>query len=230
MDKLLGHTGRGTRKEIKALCKAGDVLVNGAACRDSAVKVDPDKDIVTVRGTPVVYEEHVYIMLYKPAGVLSATEDVRSKTVLELLPQQYRGAGIFPVGRLDKDTTGLLLLTNDGQWAHRITAPKKHIDKVYEATVDGVIPDDIGKRFAQGIVLADGLQCLPAKAEPYAASQLCITVQEGKFHQVKRMCAAVGLTVTALHRAAIGSLVLDEQLMPGEFRKLTEAEQNLPFV
>lgn len=230
LDKLLGHTGWGTRKEIKALCKQGVVLVNGFVCRDSSQKIDPQRDVVQVKDTQVHYEDVYYLMLHKPAGVLSATTDPHSQTVLDLLPQQYQGAGLFPVGRLDKDTTGLLLLTNDGTWAHRITAPKKHIDKVYEAVVDGSIPDDIGDTFTAGIVLADGTACLPAKAVPTAPRRVEITVQEGKFHQVKRMCAAVGLTVVALHRRAIGRLMLDAALAPGQFRPLTEAERMLPFV
>lgn len=230
LDKLLGHTGWGTRKEIKSLCKNGAVTINGVVCADSSRKVNPAEEVIAVKGQPVVYEEFYYIMLHKPAGVLSATMDRFSQTVLDLLPQQYQGAGIFPVGRLDKDTTGLLLLTNDGTWAHQITAPKKHIDKVYEATVSGVIPGDIGERFSRGIVLDDGLHCLPAKAVVTAPGHVEITVQEGKFHQVKRMCAAVGLTVTALHRRSIGALHLDDALEPGQFRPLTEAERMLPFV
>lgn len=230
LDKLLGHTGWGTRKEIKGLCKNGHVLVNGTICRDSALKIDSTSDIVQVDDTRVVYEDTIYLMLYKPTNVISATEDRFSKTVISLLPQQYQGAGLFPVGRLDKDTTGLLLLTNDGTWAHRITAPKKHIDKVYEATVEGVIPAHIDAVFQAGIVLDDGLHCLPARAIQVGPQRLEITVQEGKFHQVKRMCAAVGLTVTALHRRSIGALLLDTALAPGEWRKLTETEKNAPFV
>ena len=229
LDKLLGHTGWGTRKEIKALCKGGHVFVNGAVCCDSATKINTDADVVQVDDERVIYEETIYLMLYKPDGVLSATEDRFSATVLDLLPQQYQGAGLFPVGRLDKDTTGLLPLTNDGTWSHRITAPKKHIDKVYEATVTGEIPADIDALFQSGIVLDDGLHCLPAHAQQTGAQTVEITVQEGKFHQVKRMCAAVGLTVTALHRRSIGSLVLDPALTPGDWRKLTEDEKNAPF-
>lgn len=230
LDKLLGHTGWGTRKEIKTLCKQGVVLVNGQVCRDGSQKVAPQRDVIMVNNKQVQYEAVQYLMLYKPAGILSATMDRHSRTVLDLLPQQYQGAGLFPVGRLDKDTTGLLLLTNDGTWAHRITTPKKHIDKVYEAVVSGTIPADIGKTFAAGIVLADGTACLPARAVVTAPQRVEITVQEGKFHQVKRMCAAVGLTVTALHRRSIGSLLLDTALTAGQFRPLTEAERMLPFV
>ncbi len=229
LDKLLGHCGWGTRRQLKELCKGGHVWVNGKCCRDSAAKVNPQQDTIQVDGEPVYYEEFYYLMLYKPQGVLSATEDRFAKTVLDLLPQPYQGADLFPVGRLDKDTTGLLLLTNDGTWAHRITSPKKHINKVYEAVVDGCIPADIEAQFQKGIVLADGLQCLPAHAVVTGENTLDITVQEGKFHQVKRMCAAVGLTVTALHRRSIGALVLDASLEPGQYRRLTAEEKDLPF-
>lgn len=229
LDKLLGHTGWGTRKEIRELCRSGAVAVNGISCRDSSLKVQPGRDTVTVKGEPVSYEKFYYLMLYKPEGILSATEDPHARTVIDLLPRQFSGAGPFPVGRLDKDTTGLLLLTNDGQWAHRITSPKKHVPKVYIARVAGSVPGDIGERFAAGLVLDDGLVCLPAKAVCSGEGELTITVQEGKFHQVKRMCAAVGLTVEALHRVRIGSLSLDETLTPGTWRSLTETERDAVF-
>ena len=210
LDKLLGHCGWGTRRQIKELCKSGSVFINHTCCTDSSIKIDPQTAHIQVQGETICYEEFYYLMLYKPQGVLSATEDRFTKTVLDLLPQQYQGASLFPVGRLDKDTTGLLLLTNDGTWAHQITSPKKHINKVYEASVDG-------------------LHCLPAQVSRMGPNQLQITVQEGKYHQVKRMCAAVGLTVTALHRCSIGSLVLDSSLEPGQYRRLTEVEKDLPF-
>jgi 16S rRNA pseudouridine516 synthase len=229
LDKVLGHSGHGSRKDIKALCKAGAVLVNGTACRDSSVQVDPANDEITVQGRPVCYARFHYVMMDKPAGVVSATRDPSARTVLDLLPPEYGGAGMFPVGRLDKDTTGLLLLTNDGTWAHRITSPKKHIDKIYEAAVDGAIPVDIQERFASGLILDDGMLCLPARADTIGPQRLRITVQEGKFHQVKRMCAAVGLTVLALRRLRIGNLGLDKGLQPGAVRVLTEQERDLPF-
>ena len=215
LDKLLGHTGWGTRRELKELCKGGHVTVNGAVCRDSSQKIDPAADAVAVDGQAVYYEEYIYLMLYKPAGVVSATEDNVSPTVI----------GLFPVGRLDKDTTGLLLITNDGTWAHGITSPKKHTDKIYDAVVEGNIPEDVGERFASGIVLDDGLHCLPAKAVQTGPQSLTVVVQEGKFHQVKRMCAAVGLKVVQLHRRSIGSVVLDDALEPGQFRPLTDEER-----
>lgn len=226
LDKLLGHTGWGTRKELKELCKSGQVTINGDICRDSGRKVDPQEDVVSVGGQVVSYEEYIYLMLYKPAGVVSATEDNVSKTVIDLLPRRYQGSRLFPVGRLDKDTTGLLLLTNDGTWAHGITSPKKHRPKHYQAVVEGDIPADLGERFASGIVLDDGLHCLPAEARQTGDHTIAVVVEEGKFHQVKRMCAAVGLTVTKLHRSSIGQVALDERLQPGEFRPLTEDERN----
>ena len=219
LDKLLGHTGWGTRRELKELCKGGHVTMNGTVCLDSSQKVDPAADVIAVDGQIVGYEEHIYLMLYKPAGVVSATEDNVSPTVIGLLPRQYQGAGLFPVGRLDKDTTGLLLITNDGTWAHGITSPKKHMDKIYDAVVEGDIPPDMGQR------LDDGLHCLPAKAVQTGLQSLTVVVQEGKFHQVKRMCAAVGLKVVQLHRRSVGSVVLDEGLEPGQFRPLTDEER-----
>ena len=225
LDKLLGHTGWGTRRELKELCKGGHVTMNGTVCLDSSQKVDPAADVIAVDGQIVGYEEHIYLMLYKPAGVVSATEDNVSPTVIGLLPRQYQGAGLFPVGRLDKDTTGLLLITNDGTWAHGITSPKKHMDKIYDAVVEGDIPPDMGQRFADGIVLDDGLHCLPAKAVQTGPQSLTVVVQEGKFHQVKRMCAAVGLKVVQLHRRSVGRVVLDEGLEPGQFRPLTDEER-----
>ena len=159
LDKLLGHSGYGTRKEIKSLCKNGDVTVNGEIVRDSSVKVDEGATVI-VAGEKVEYEAVSYLMLHKPAGVVSATQDSRVRTVLDILPSRYAASRVAPVGRLDIDTTGLLLLSNDGTWAHKVISPKKHVPKVYEAQVEGLIPDDVGERFAAGIVLEDGLECL----------------------------------------------------------------------
>jgi len=229
LDKLLGHSGEGTRKEIKNLCKSGSVTVNGSVCVDPATKVDFKKSVVAVDDRLVFYTPFHYVMLHKPENVLSATIDHFSRTVLDLLPSRYKGTGMFPVGRLDKDTTGLLLLTNDGDWAHRITSPKKEINKIYEAVVAGIIPDDINSQFQRGIVLNDGFLCQPALAEKIGDYALRIVIHEGKCHQIKRMCAAVGLTVTALRRIQIGQLMLDETLHYGEIRILTEEERELPF-
>lgn len=230
LDKLLGHSGCGSRRDIKELCRSGVVTVDGRLCTDSSVRIDGESSVVTVRGQAITYAQFHYLMLHKPAGLLSATTDRFSRTVLDLLPPAYGGAGLFPVGRLDKDTTGLLLLTNDGTWAHRITSPKKHISKIYEALVKGEIPADIDRVFQAGLTLEDGLVCLPARAEALGPQKLRICVQEGKFHQVKRMCAAVGLDVRALHRSCIGALSLDPSLQPGAFRVLSGEERELPFL
>lgn len=230
LDKWLSHSGQGSRKEVRDLCRQGRVLVNGEICRDGAQLVETGVDRVQVDRQPVCYEEFYYIMLYKPRGVISATTDAACRTVLDFLPPSCRTGGVFPVGRLDKDTTGLLLLTNDGVWAHRILSPKKHCHKVYEATVSGNIPEDLTVRFASRIVLADGTVCLPARALRIDGQTVEITVYEGRYHQVKRMCAAVGLQVLSLHRHKIGALGLDPALSPGQWRKLTEVERELPFV
>jgi 16S rRNA pseudouridine516 synthase len=229
LDKLLGHSGEGSRKEIKNLCKSGSVTINGSVCLDPATKVEFEKSVVAVDGKLVFYTPFHYVMLHKPENILSATRDHFSKTVLDLLPSHYKGTGMFPVGRLDKDTTGLLLITNDGDWAHRITSPKKEINKIYETIVAGTISDDINSRFQRGIELTDGFLCQSALAEKIGDCTLRIVIHEGKFHQIKRMCAAVGLTVTSLRRLQIGQLRLDETLHCGEFRILTEEERELPF-
>lgn len=230
LDKLLGHSGYGTRREIKSLCRRGDVTVNGIVVKDGAYKVDTAKDCVAVGCEAVAYEEFYYLMLHKPAGVVSAASDSRFETVLGLLPPRYGAARVFPVGRLDKDTTGLLLMTNDGTWAHNVISPKKNVPKAYFAEVDGTVLPDAAARFAAGIVLPDGCRCLPAAMRQTGDRSLRIVVREGKFHQIKRMCKAVGLTVTALHRHSIGALVLDETLAPGEFRELTATERDLPLI
>ena len=204
LDKLLGHTGWGTRKELKDLCKGGQVTVNGDICRDSSRKVDPEADVVAVGGEIVSYEEYIYLMLYKPAGVVSATEDNVSQTVLDLLPRRYRGSRLFPVGRLDKDTTGLLFLTNDGTW---LTALRRR--KNISQSVMNRRRRRYPRRY-RGTLRRRHRPCgrspLPAgRSAADRRSYDCVVVEEGKFHQVKRMCAAVGLTVAALHRRSYRS-------------------------
>ncbi len=224
LDKLLSDSGLYSRSEARALIRAGRVQVGGAAVRQPDAKFDPAASAITVDGSGICCEKTRFLMLCKPAGVLSATEDARQQTVLDLLPPEYQKLGLFPVGRLDKDTTGLLLLTNDGDFAHRVISPKKHVPKVYRAQVEGVLTDEDAAAFAQGIVLADGTQCLPAKLEVLSPNLGRVTVYEGKYHQVKRMFAARGKPVTALHRLSIGGLALDEALRPGECRELSSEE------
>ncbi|EAF1520162.1 rRNA pseudouridine synthase [Listeria monocytogenes] len=224
LDKLLSHTGFGSRKEVKPLLKSGAVVVNGTIQKDSKTQVNPDKDQITVHGTPVVYQEFVYFMLHKPQNVVSATEDNVSETVIDLLAQEDTLTDPFPVGRLDKDTEGLLIITNDGTLAHNLLSPKKHIDKTYYAKIDGDVTAADVEAFAAGIELDDGYTCKPASLEIITPNEIYVTIQEGKFHQVKRMFAARGKTVSYLKRISMGNLQLDESLELGEYRPLTEAE------
>ncbi|EHK2549198.1 rRNA pseudouridine synthase [Listeria monocytogenes] len=224
LDKLLSHTGFGSRKEVKPLLKSGAVVVNGMIQKDSKTQVNPDKDQITVHGTPVVYQEFVYFMLHKPQNVVSATEDNVSETVIDLLAQEDTLTDPFPVGRLDKDTEGLLIITNDGTLAHNLLLPKKHIDKTYYAKIDGDVTAADVEAFAAGIELDDGYTCKPARLEIITPNEIKVTIQEGKFHQVKRMFAARGKSVSYLKRISMGNLQLDESLALGEYRPLTEAE------
>lgn len=224
LDKLLSHTGFGSRKEVKPLLKSGAVVVNGMIQKDSKTQVNPDKDQITVHGTPVVYQEFVYFMLHKPQNVVSATEDNVSETVIDLLAQEDTLTDPFPVGRLDKDTEGLLIITNDGTLAHNLLSPKKHIDKTYYAKIDGDVTAADVEAFALGIELDDGYTCKPARLEIITPNEIKVTIQEGKFHQVKRMFAARGKSVSYLKRISMGNLQLDESLALGEYRPLTEAE------
>ncbi|HEL7338985.1 TPA: rRNA pseudouridine synthase [Listeria monocytogenes] len=224
LDKLLSHTGFGSRKEVKPLLKSGAVVVNGTIQKDSKTQVNPDKDQITVHGTPVVYQEFVYFMLHKPQNVVSATEDNVSETVIDLLAQEDTLTDPFPVGRLDKDTEGLLIITNDGTLAHNLLSPKKHIDKTYYAKIDGDVTAADVEAFAAGIELDDGYTCKPASLEIITPNEINVTIQEGKFHQVKRMFAARGKTVSYLKRISMGNLQLNESLELGEYRPLTEAE------
>ena len=224
LDKILANTGHWSRKEVRELVKQGRVLVNGAP----AVKFDekyPPEIAVSVDGEEILHSKKTYIMLHKPGGVLSATEDSRQKTVLDLLPEHLQKRDLFPVGRLDKDTEGLLLLTDDGPLAHELLAPKKHVDKVYFARVDGMLEADDITAFEAGMVLEDGLVCQSAGLEILPERDRClVTLREGKFHQVKRMLAARGKPVLYLKRLSMGGLCLDETLAPGEWRFLQEDE------
>ncbi|MGQ9556966.1 MAG: pseudouridine synthase [Desulfurispora sp.] len=226
LDKMLAHTGLGTRKEIKKLARAGEILVNGQVVRDTAQKIDPDRDEVVVCGEPVHYREHIYLMLHKPAGYISATEDRSLPTVLELLAEPYADRELFPVGRLDRDTEGLLLLTNDGKLAHELLSPKKHVPKTYLVRVDSPVTAGQWSALELGVVLDDGYRTRPARLEalPGDPCAVLLTITEGKYHQVKRMFAAVGQRVLYLKRLAMGGLWLDQALAPGQYRELTAAE------
>lgn len=222
LDKRLSAAGH-SRKEANALIRAGRVQVDGAVVTAPEAKFDGEA-VITVDGSPL-QEGFLYVMLHKPDGVVCATQDAREMTVLDLLPQELRGRGLFPVGRLDKDVTGLVLLTDDGALGHRLTAPRHHVDKVYEVTVDGVLTSEDQAALAAGLKLGDGLQCLPARLELLEQENMGrLTIHEGKFHQVKRMMACLGKPVAALKRTAMGSLTLDAELKEGEWRPLTAEE------
>jgi len=226
IDKLLSSTGRWSRKEARDLVRQGRVQADGRTVTRPEEKLDPASAALTVDGEEVDCSSFVYVMLHKPAGILSATEDRSQPTVLDLLPAELRRRGLFPVGRLDKDTTGLLLLTDDGDLAHRLLSPRKHVDKVYRARVEGRVDGEDVRALAEGMVLGDGLRCLPAGLEPLGDGSVCVvTLREGKYHQVKRMLAARGKPVTELHRLSMGPLTLDEALKPGEWRFLTRRER-----
>lgn len=230
LDKFLSHTGYGSRKDVKQLLKKKNVQVNGMIFTKGDHILDLGRDAVLVDGEPVHYQKYIYLMLHKPAGYLSATEDSVQKTVIDLLDEDSRRFEPFPVGRLDKDTEGLLLITNDGELAHFLLSPKKHVKKTYYAEVKGVMDEKDIVAFEEGIILEDGYECLPASLEIISCtdknSQVKITIEEGKFHQVKRMVLACGKEVTYLKRLTMGSLKLDDMLKLGEFRPLTEQELN----
>lgn len=226
LDKLLASTGRWSRREVKELCRAGRVKVDGAVTKKSEIKVEEDA-VLTVDGETVQQESEVWIMLHKPSGVVSATEDAREQTVLSLLPERYQRMGLFPVGRLDKDTEGLLLLTNNGAAAHELLSPRKHVNKVYYVEVDGVLNESDVQAFADGITLGDGTKCLPAQLRIFNENRGEVTLQEGKYHQVKRMLASRGKPVRYLKRVEFGGLKLDETLPRGSWRYLSVDELDL---
>ncbi|MFC7320264.1 pseudouridine synthase [Halobacillus campisalis] len=232
IDKLLANMGYGTRKEVKNLLKSGSVRLNGEPEKSPKTHVDPEADLVTVHGETVEYRKYIYLMLNKPGDLLSATEDAHDMTVIDILQPEDKVFNPFPVGRLDKDTEGLLLITNDGQLSHRLTSPKKDIGKTYFADIEGkVTKDDIAK-FSNGVTLDDGYVTKPADLEILNAgeqSEIVLTITEGKFHQVKRMFEAVGKEVTYLKRLSIGELELDDSLELGEYRELDDEEMAYLF-
>ena len=224
LDKLLAGTGKWSRREVKALVRQGLVRVDGRLAASAEDKLDPAVAVVTVAGETVALHRFTYVLLHKPAGVLTATEDRKQPTVLDLLPPELRRIGLAPVGRLDKDTEGLLLLTNDGELAHRLLSPKYHVDKRYFARVDGELSAADAEAFARGMTLGDGLECLPAGLEVLPDRVCIVTLREGKFHQVKRMLAARGAPVLYLKRLSMGPLTLDDSLAAGAYRLLRAEE------
>lgn len=229
LDQFLVSHGYGTRNEVKALIRRGAVRVNDMVVRAADFHIDPDRDAVFLADKRVENRPYVYLMLHKPKGVVSATADRRDPTVLSLVPPEFAHYDLFPAGRLDKNTTGFVLLTNDGSFAHRILSPRHHVDKVYEAELSDPIPPNAAEAFEQGLLLKDGTRTLPAKLEAVDAHHAVITLREGKYHQIKRMFAACGTTVVELHRSAIGGVVLDPALPPGGCRPLTPDEEKTLF-
>ena len=226
LDKYLAEMGVGTRQEVKKQIRQGKAAVNGTVVKAADTKIDETSDEVTICGRNISYVSYEYYMLNKPAGVVSATEDRRDTTVIDLIKEKKR-KDLFPVGRLDKDTEGLLLITNDGDLAHRLLAPKKHVDKKYYAKIEGTVTEEDVELFGKGVDIGEKRATLPSVLTILSSgeeSEITLTIREGKFHQVKRMFEAVGKKVTYLKRLSMGSLVLDEKLLPGEYRKLTEQE------
>jgi 16S rRNA pseudouridine516 synthase len=222
--------GYGTRKEVKSLVKNGEVMVNGIIVKDSSIHINPEEDNIFVSGEKLFYREFIYIMLNKPQGVISATEDERDKTVIDLLHIDYQVFNPAPVGRLDKDTEGLLLLTNDGELNHMLLSPKRHVPKRYFAQIEGVVTKEDIIKFSEGVVLEDGYKTLPAELiikKTDEISEIEVILYEGKFHQVKRMFEAVNKRVVFLKRIEMGTLTLDEGLKCGEYRELTMEELEL---
>lgn len=226
LDKYLGEMGEGTRSQIKEMAKKGRIWVDGIPEKKTERKIDQERNQVTVDGRQVSYVAFEYYMLNKPQGVVSATEDKRYETVIGLIDERRRD-DLFPVGRLDIDTEGLLLITNDGDLAHQLLSPKKHVDKVYFARIEGTLPSDAKERIEEGLILTDGTKTLPAWLEVLQTGEVTevqLTIREGKFHQVKRMFETLGCNVVYLKRMSMGSLLLDEALKPGEYRTLREEE------
>lgn len=228
IDKYLAEMGQGTRSEIKKLIRSGRVMVDGETVKKPELKIDETTQKVSLEGKQIGYAKKEYYMLYKPAGVISATKDDRDKTVLDLITDKKRN-DLFPVGRLDKDTEGLLLITNDGELAHRLLSPAHHVDKQYYALVEGELPADAVSQMEQGVTLEDGTVTRPARLELLPEKEgeftkTLLTIHEGKFHQVKRMFEALGCKVVFLKRLSMGNLVLDPELETGAYRPLTEEE------
>lgn len=224
LDKYLSNMGKGSRSEVKHYITRGRVLVNGEIVKKVNHNIDPDKDHIILDGMMVGYEDKVYLMMNKPKGVISATEDKHHKTVIDLLKHQYGNRKLFPVGRLDIDTEGMLLITDDGAFNHALMAPKKHVEKKYYVTIEGTLHPDMIDEFEKGMVLEDDTVCKPAQLKILDDTHCHVILSEGKYHQVKRMLEMVECTVIELERVQIGQVNLDTSLARGDFRKLTDDE------
>lgn len=227
LDKVLANLGYGSRKDIKKICRQGLVTVDNKVIKDSSTHINPESSEIIVGSEVVNYREFVYIMMNKPQGVISATEDMRDETVIDLLDEEYDPFSVFPAGRLDKDTEGLLLLTNDGKLAHELLSPRKQVAKTYYAKVNGIVREEDMEKFKEGVFIDEDYKTLPAQLKILKSDQISeieLTIYEGKFHQVKRMFQAVDKTVIYLKRLSIGTLEIDSKLQLGEYRELTEEE------
>lgn len=224
IDKLISSQGKYTRSEVKKLIREGRVTIDGKTVSRPETKADADSQVIAVNGETLGYKKHLYIMLNKPKGVISASRDGKETTVVDLVPVALQRNGLFPAGRLDGDTTGFVLITDDGDFAHRILSPKNHIQKTYHAELAEEITEEMIAAFRNGVELSDGTLCLEAELRSLGGRQAEIKICEGKYHQVKRMFAALGNKVLALKRTAMGNLPLDESLAPGECRELTREE------
>jgi len=229
IDKVLANLGYGSRKDIRKMCKDGLVKVDDNIIKDSSLHIDPENSEITIGNEVINYREFVYIMMNKPQDVISATVDKRDQTVVDLLDESYIPFEVFPVGRLDKDTEGLLILTNDGVLAHKLLSPKKHVPKTYYANVEGIVTEEDKAKFQEGVFIDDDYKTQPAELKILKSdeiSEIELTIYEGKFHQVKRMFHAVDKEVIYLKRLSMGPLELDKDLDLGEYRELTEEELN----
>lgn len=224
LDKFISNQLIVSRSVVRTSVQRGKATVNGVVVRDAGALIDAENDQICYEGNAVGYKEYVYILMNKPKGVLSASSDKSRQTVIDLVPEHLKRQDIAPVGRLDKDTTGLLLITDDGVFGHNCISPKKDISKTYIVTLDGDVTDDMIEKFKQGVTLVDGTACKPAILEKTGQNQARITITEGKYHQVKRMFGTVGLGVNELHRASIGGLVLPDTLGSGECIEMTKTE------
>jgi len=228
----LASQGFGTRSEIGRMVRAGHVAVDGMIAKNPAVKLEPQSSEISVNGLVLDYRRHLYLMMNKPAGLLCVSSDPRSETVVSMLPGVYQRPGLFPAGRLDKDTTGLVIITDDGDFGHNLTAPKKDIVKTYHAVLDGEVGEHEIEAFATGITLEDGTECRPAGLrvlEPGERPLVEICIMEGRYHQIKRMAASVGKMVLSLKRTAIGGLFLDDTLQIGDYCELNDEMKALLF-
>ena len=230
LDKILVSQGIGSRREVQKLIKKKSVTVDGEVITKPELKFDPENCSVKINGQAVEFKKHIYIMMNKPAGVLSATEDRSQKTVLDILPDELKRKGLFPVGRLDKDTEGLLIISDDGEFSHKLLSPKNHIYKRYYVELDGDLSENMIENFKNGIKLKDGTEFLPAKLEIEDKRKAYVEICEGKFHQVKKMFLTQNLTVLYLKRVKMGGLELDSNLHIGEAREMTKSEKSVIFI